>query len=44
MAETSYQNLGTAPSEMSNDVILMLSLMYDIVTDVVSGRVSRLRI
>ena len=46
MAETIYQNLGTTPSEMSNDVILMLSLVYDIaiVVVVVSDRVSRLRI
>ena len=36
MAYTMYQNLDTTPSEMSNDVILMLSLVYDIVTDVVS--------
>ena len=36
MAETMYQNLGTTPSEMSNDAILMLSLVHDIVTDAVS--------
>ena len=36
MAETTYQNLGTAPSEMNNDALLMLSLVQDIVTDVVS--------
>ena len=36
MAETIYQNLGTPPSEMSNDVLPMLSLVSDIVTDVVS--------
>ena len=36
MAETMYQNLGTAPSEMSNDALLMLSLVHDIVTDAVS--------
>ena len=35
MAETMYQSLGTAPSEMSNDALLMLSLVHDIVTDAV---------
>ena len=33
MAETMYQNLGTAPSEVSIDVILMLSLVCDIVVE-----------
>ena len=36
MAETMYQSLGTTPSEMSNDALLMLSLVHDIVTDAVS--------
>ena len=36
MAETVYQNLGTTPSEMSNDVMLMLSLVCDIAIVVVS--------
>ena len=36
MAETIYQNLGTTPSVMSNDVILMLSLVFDIAILVVS--------
>ena len=40
MAETIYQSLVTTPSEMSIDVILMLSLVYDIAIVVVS----RLRI
>ena len=35
MAETMYQNLVTTPSELSNDAILMLSLVHDIVTDAV---------
>ena len=36
MAETSYQCLVTTPSEMSIDVIQMLSLVHDIATVVVS--------
>ena len=36
MAETIYQNLVTTQSEMSIDVILMLSLVYDIAIVVVS--------
>ena len=45
MAETIYQNLGTPPSEMSNDVLLMLSLLSDTTTDVVSlAECPRLRI
>ena len=36
MAEAIYQNLGTPPSEMSIDVLLMLSFVSDIATDVVS--------
>ena len=36
MAKTMYQNLGTTPSEMSNDALLMVSLVHDIVTDAVS--------
>ena len=36
MAETVYQNLGTTPSEMSNDALLMPSLVHDIVTVAVS--------
>ena len=36
MAETIYQNLVTTPSEMSIDVILMLSVVYDIAIVVVS--------
>ena len=35
MAETIYQKLGTTPSEMSIDVILMLSLVFDITIVVV---------
>ena len=36
VAEAIYQNLSTPPSEMSNDVLLMLSLVSDIATDVVA--------
>ena len=38
------QNLGTSPSEMSKDVVLTLSLVFDSAIVVVSDRVSRLRI
>ena len=44
MAETVYQSLVTTPSEMSIDVILKLSLVYDIAIVVVSLTVSGLRI
>ena len=44
VAETIHQNLGTSPSEMSKDAVLMVSLVSGIETDVAAlGRVSRLR-